>query len=142
MRLTRSQTALATVLAGAIATGCGGPSDEEQVRGLVGDYLSAFARNDGEKVCSLLTESAQKQIQRGAGLIRGKNCAETMTTLSKISTEAAPGSLKLFHAGKVVVDGNEAGVIIQPAAPGAKPTKLLKVDGKWLIDGSVSVSGK
>ena len=136
------KTTLTTLLIGVAAAGCGGPSDQEQVRNLIGDYLTAFSKNDGAKVCSLLTANAQRDVQKGAGLIRGKDCAETMTTLSKISSEAAPGLLKLFHAGKVVVDGNEAGVIIQPAAPGTKPTKLVKVDGKWLIDGSVSISRK
>ena len=119
---------------------CGGPSDTERIRSLVTDYVKAFSAGDGPKVCSLLTPAAQREIQQAAGLLRGKDCAATITSVAKMSVAADANAVQKFHAGNVVVDGNEAGVVIEPASPGTKPTRLVKVDGKWLFDGSVATT--
>ena len=124
------------------AAGCGGPSDQDQIKQLVTEYVTAFAAEDGAKVCSLLTPASQRRIQASAGLLRGRTCAETLKTVAQMSTKASPEQVKAFHAGRIVVDGNEAGVVIEPSSPGTKPTRLVKVDGKWLFDGSVAVAGQ
>lgn len=132
----------AAVAAVAICIGaCGsGPSDKEQIRSLVDGYVKAFAAHDGKRACSLLTTQAQERIQAAAGILRGRDCSQTLTTVSNIPTAKGMHFIRYLKAGKIVVEGNQAGVVIEPAAPGSKPTKLLKVDGKWLIDGSVAAS--
>ena len=134
---------LASVLAALVISGtvgCGGPSDQDQIKQLVKEYVTAFAAEDGAKVCSLLTPESQRRIQASAGLLRGRTCAETLKTVAQMSTKASPEQVKAFHAGRIVVDGNEAGVVIEPSNPGTKPTRLVKLNGKWLFDGSVAVA--
>lgn len=128
--------AAAVVLA---LTGCGGPTDEQQIRSRVDELVTAYADKDGAKACALMTPAAQKTIQARAGLVRGKNCAETLTNVASLPTGELARSTRKFHAGKVVIDGKEAGVVIVPSTPGTKPTRLIKVDGEWLFDGSVSL---
>jgi hypothetical protein len=128
----------ALVIVGSL--GCGGPSDQEQIQQLVKQYVTAFAAEDGAKVCSLLTPESQRRIQASAGLLRGRTCAETLKTVAQLSTKASVEQVKAFHAGRIVIDGNEAGVVIEPSNPGTKPTRLVKINGKWLFDGSVAVA--
>ena len=130
-------TAIA-VLGCAAIVGCGGQSDEQQIKSLVKNYVADFAAHKGADACKLLTPSAQRRIQATAGILRGPNCGATLTTVSNLPTGDAARQLSKLYAGKVVVDGNEAGVLIEPAAPGAKPTRIVKVNGTWLIDGSVA----
>jgi hypothetical protein len=138
----RRTAVTACALAASLSAGaCGsGPSDQQQIKSLVSEYVAAFAAHDGGKACSLLTPEAQRRIQAAAGILRGKDCGQTLTTVSRMPTGQAAKGLSTYRAGKIVIDGNEAGVIIVPAAPGAKPTRLRKIDGKWLIDGSVAAS--
>jgi len=129
---------LLTLAATASIAGCGGESDSDQIKSLVRQYVDAFAAKDGAKVCSLLTPAAQRRVQASAGLLRGKDCAATITAVAKLPSGPAAPFIRKFHAGKIVVDGNEAGVQIEPTTKGSKPTRLVKVNGKWLFDGSVA----
>lgn len=140
MRFKRALSLAAATAVAASAASCGGPSDQEQIKGLVGEYVAAFAAKDGAKVCSLLTPQAQRKVQDAAGMLRGRNCAATLTLIARMPTGDAARAVRRFHAGKIVVDGNEAGVMIEPSTPGTKPTRLVKVNGKWLFDGSVATA--
>jgi hypothetical protein len=137
-RLTLAFCALAATAA---LAGCGGPSDADQVKELVNSYIQDFVKHDGKAMCSKLTPTAQKQIQDAAGMLRGRDCAMTLTTISRLPTGTQAAQVRRYRAGKVVVDGKEAGVIVVPSAPGTKPTRIVKLNGKWLIDGSVSLAG-
>ncbi len=134
------QLALCAAVSCAAISGCGGPSATTQVRDLVNSYITDFAAHKGDAACGRLTQVAQKKIQAGAGILRGKDCGATLTMVSNLPTGEQARQVAKLHAGKVVIDGNEAGVIIEPAGPGAKPTRVVKIDGKWLIDGSVGTS--
>ena len=132
--------AVIAVAVSAFAIACGGSSDSEKITSLVNEYVASFAAHDGKKACASLTPQAQRRVQLTAGILRGSDCAATLAAVSRLPTGDAARRIAGFHAGKVVIDGNEAGVIIEPAAPTAKPTRVVKVNGKWLIDGSVTVS--
>ena len=140
MRFNRAFSLATAIAIVASAASCGGPSNQEQIKGLVDEYVSAFAAKDGAKVCSLLTPQAQRKVQIAAGMLRGRNCAATITLIARMPTGDAARAIRKFHAGKIVVDKNEAGVLIEPATPGTKPTRLVKVNGKWLFDGSVATA--
>lgn len=137
MRLTVGK-AMAIAL-GSVIVGCGGPSDEQQIRQRVDDLVSAYANKDGVKACSLMTRTAQQRIQANAGLLRGKDCGATLTNVARLPTGELARGIRNFHAGRIAIDGNEAGVLIEPASRGTKPTRMLKVDGKWYFDGSVAL---
>ena len=137
----RTTLAFCALAATAALAGCGGPSDADQVKELVNSYIQDFVKHDGKAMCSKLTPTAQKQIQDAAGMLRGRDCAMTLTTISRLPTGTQAAQVRRYRAGKVVVDGKEAGVIVVPSAPGTKPTRIVKLNGKWLIDGSVSLAG-
>ncbi|MEI7889965.1 MAG: hypothetical protein WCI34_06620 [Actinomycetes bacterium] len=134
------QLTLCAALSCVAVSGCGGPSATTQVRDLVNSYIADFAAHKGADACSRLTVAAQARIQAGAGILRGKDCGATLTMVSNLPTGEQARQVAKLHAGKIVVDGNEAGVIIEPAGVGAKPTRVMKTGGKWLIDGSVGTS--
>ncbi len=140
MRLKRTLSLGVAIAVAASAASCGGPSDQEQIKSLVNEYVAAFAAKDGAAVCSLLTPQAQRRVQLAAGLLRGRNCAATLALIARMPTGDASRAIRKFHAGKIVVDKNEAGVMIEPSGPETKPTRLLKVNGKWLFDGSVATA--
>jgi hypothetical protein len=121
--------------------GCGGPSDTQQVKDLVNSYIQDFVKHDGQAMCSKLTPKAQESIQAAAGMLRGRDCAMTLTTISRLPTGTQAAQVRKYHAGKIVIDGKEAGVVVVPSPPGTKPTRIVKLNGKWLIDGSVSLAG-
>lgn len=104
-------------------------------------YIKDFVNHDGKAMCSKLSPSAQKMIQEKAGMLRGRDCAMTLTTISRLPTGVERAQVRTYRAGKIVIDGNEAGVIVVPSPPGTKPTRIVKINGKWLIDGSVSLAG-
>lgn len=141
MKGIRKPAATLVLLAGLAAAGCGGPSNETQVRDLVNGYITDFVKHDGKAMCSKLTPAAQEKIQKAAGILRGRDCAATLTTVSRLPTGSQARAIRHYHAGKVVIDGKEAGAVIVPSPPGSKPTRIVKVGDKWLIDGSVSIAG-
>ena len=140
MDLRAPQITVCAALSCLAVSGCGGPSATTQVRDLVNNYIADFAAHKGADACARLTVAAQTKIQAGAGILRGKDCAATLTMVSNLPTGEQARQVAELHAGRIVVDGNEAGVIIEPAGVGAKPTRVLKTGGKWLIDGSVGTA--
>ena len=141
MRIPRSTATICAVAAVLGIAGCGGPSDTQQVKDLVNSYIQDFVRHDGQAMCSKLTPKAQESIQAAAGMLRGRDCAITMTTISRLPTGTQAAQVRSYRAGKIVIDGKEAGVVVVPSPPGTKPTRIVNLDGKWLIDGSVSLAG-
>lgn len=141
MNFPRSAIPFLAASAVALVAGCGEPSAQQQVKDLVNSYIQDYANHDGNSVCSKMTPANQQRIQAAAGMLRGKDCAATMTTISKLATGTQAAQARNTRAGKIVIDGNEAGVVLVPSAPGTKPTRIVKLDGKWLIDGSVSLAG-
>lgn len=121
------------------ACACNGDDPKAEIRSLVNDYVAAFSAHDGKRACAMLTPAAQRNVQASAGILRGPDCAATLTTVSRLPTGENARKIATYRAGNVVIDGNEAGVIIEPAAATAKPTRVVKVNGKWLIDGTVSL---
>lgn len=139
MKAHRGKVLAVTAAVAASLGGCGGPTDEEQIRETVSELVAAYASKDGAKACSLMTPATQRRIQASAGLLKGKDCGATLTNIASLPTGELARSIRNFRAGKIVVDGDEAGVVIEPSSPGTKPTRMIKVDGKWYVDGSVSL---
>lgn len=140
MRRTLAAHAALAVVAATAAVGCGGSDDKAQIRKLVNDMYAAIAAHNGQDACALLTPQARVRVQATAGILRGKDCGETLTVVSRLPTGDQARKIASYRAGKIVIDGNVGGVLIEPSAKGTKPTRVEKIDGKWLIDGSVAVT--
>ena len=140
MRPSRLVALALTAAALAALSGCGGSDDKAQITTLVKEMYAAIASHNGAAACELLTPQARVRVQATAGILRGQDCGETLSVVSRLPTGAQARKIATYHAGKIVVDGNVGGVLIEPSAPGTKPTRVEKIDGKWLIDGSVAVT--
>ena len=137
-----SSTALA-LLAGVslAAAGCGGSdakSDDEQIRDTVSAYASAFADGDGTKVCERLTERAQKEVIAQGKALGGNftTCEQTIKQLTSVISGADKKALRDIKVTKITVDGDTA--TLQAGAGNSATTRMRKVDGEWLVDGTSS----
>lgn len=130
--LTRS-SAVATVLAAcalsALAAGCGGGSDQDDIQRLVDDFSSGLLDSDGDQVCKLLTADARKEFPRAESQ---DECVKLVDGIAKPDAEAS----KRFEDPKVSdleVDGDTATATVKTSG-GEGVTQFRKADGHWLID--------
>ena len=120
---------VAAALACALLGGCGdqGPTDEEQVRGVVAAFGRATAAKDYEAMCDrlLATDLVQKVTQIGlpceVALRRGLGDVEDPQ----------------LSIGKITIQGEKATVAVRTSAAGQRPSEdvldLVKVSGRWRI---------
>jgi hypothetical protein len=119
---------VAALLSAAVLAGCGGgPSDEQQVRRTLTDFVQATAHKDYTRMCEKLLAPqlvsqvqqiglpCEKALQRGLGNVRDPR----------------------LTIGKVTVNGDRASAQIRTSAAGEAPSQdtidLAKVDGSWRI---------
>ena len=126
--------ALVTVVVAALAVaGCGGASDEEQVRTTVEDYIIAFVDGDGDKACDLLTkETRDAFVQQVSSLVKTRDCGEAIKKLGDLAGPTVDRALKGAKVTEVKVNGENATATLE--SRGTKtPTQLKKEDGDWKI---------
>jgi ketosteroid isomerase-like protein len=137
-----SRTSLALLAAVSIAAvGCGGSdakSDDEQIRDTVSGYAAAFADGDGKEVCDRLTERAQKEVIAQGKALGGDftTCEETIKQLTSVISSADKKALREIEVTKLTVKGDTA--TLQAGAGNGATTRMRKVDGEWLVDGTGS----
>jgi hypothetical protein len=119
---------VAALLAAALLAGCGGgPSDDQQVRQTLRDFVKATADKDYKLICDQLLAPrlvdqvkaiglpCEKALQRGLGDVRDPR----------------------LTIGKVTVDGDRASAQIRTSAAGQPPSadkvELSKVGGRWRV---------
>lgn len=119
---------LAPALAAALAlAGCGGPSDEEQVRDTLTDFTKATAAKDYQKLCDqLLAPSLIADLKK-----IGLPCE--LALQQGLADVKQP---KLI-VGDVRVDGKKASAEVRTSAEGQAPSsdtvELERTDGGWRI---------
>jgi hypothetical protein len=119
-------------LALVVLAGCGesGPAvpDDVAARKVLGDYLTAFYRGDGEAACALLTPNGNAGLRTESLRTGSPSCPDTIKELSSTSRR-----LRSPRVG-VQVKGNRATATIRSRRPAYDSGALLeKSDGKWLI---------
>ena len=119
---------VAVLLAAAVLAACGGgPSDDQQVRQTLRDFVKATADKDYKLICDQLLAPrlvdqvkeiglpCEKALQRGLGDVRDPR----------------------LTIGRVTVDGARASAQIRTSAAGQQPSEdtveLTKVDGRWRV---------
>jgi hypothetical protein len=95
-----------------VLAGCGGASDEDQVKDVAGQYAQAFADRDYASACAVTTAP-------------GPSCEDALRTLR----EAAGSDIK-STVKSVSVNGDRATAAF---AGEPFPVPLEKRDGKWLV---------
>src|SRR4051794_2155107 len=95
-----------------VLAGCGGPSEEDRVKDVAGEYSQAFADGDYARACSVTTapgpscEDALRTLHEGAG-------SDIKTTVTSVS-----------------INGDRATATFEGES---FPVPLEKRDGKWLV---------
>jgi hypothetical protein len=117
---------LLVVLAVALS-GCGGPSDEQQVAGTVSAFGRATAAKDYRTLCDrILSPKLIQQVEQ-----IGLPCEQAL--------QKALGGVQdpRLTIGKVTVDGEQATAEIRTSASGQAPSRdvlrLQRVKGSWRV---------
>src|SRR3954470_17643584 len=119
---------LVAVLAGfAVASGCGGPSDSEQVHETVAAFQKATAAKDYQQLCDKLFAPKVVEQVESAGL----PC--------EVALEKGLGDVKspTLTIGRIEVDGDKATAEVRSSAAGQPPSRdtleLRRVGEPWRI---------
>lgn len=122
-RMKRAVLVAITAAALAIA-GCGGADDEEQIREVMHDYLTALGDGNGEVGCATLSEAAQRTYMAAAS----GGCEPGFAKFSDYTSEIDYDSLDI---DRVDITGDDAIV----GFDGDTATVTLQRDGDgWLIN--------
>jgi hypothetical protein len=108
------------VLAVALA-GCGGKSDEQEVRDTANGFVGAVHAGDGKKACSLLTEES-KPIYSQLGDIP---CEQG------VIQAAIPAGVKIY---RVRITGDRATVGLRNRGGELRQLTLKRRGGGWRVD--------
>lgn len=128
MRLFAVTLAATAVLATAVA-GCGGSSSSSDAKSAVNNYLTAFAKGDGKKACSLMTAQTRTEfVTRVKLLARTTDCAKAVSALKPVMSTALKGA----KVTQVKVAGNDAAATVR-AGKRESTTVVRKENGTWLI---------
>ena len=123
----RHAAALLGALAAVAAGGCGGPSDEEQVRDTLVAFGRATARQDYEALCDRILAPRLVRSVTEAGV----PCERAMR--AGFADVRDPQ----LTVGAVRVDGDRATAEVRTSAAGQEPSRdavrLEKLDGSWRI---------
>jgi hypothetical protein len=116
-----------------LLAGCGGDSDEDQVRSTIETYVEAFVAGDGKRGCELMTEETRNEfVNKVAALTRTGDCARSLRVLRTLAGDATAKALEGADIEDIEIDGQTATATLV-AGGNRSPSKLAKVDGKWLI---------
>ena len=133
---------LVAALAGSIAVaGCGSSdskSDSQQITESVSAYATAFADGNGKLACQRFTERAKQEVIAQSKSLGGdfNTCQEAIKQIASIISSADKKDLRAIKVSKITITGNSA--TLQAGADNSATTRMSKVDGKWLFDGTVS----
>jgi hypothetical protein len=111
----------------ALLAGCGGESDEEQVRTTVADFGTATAKRDYQRLCDELL--SRRLVERAA---RAVPCEQAF----RVGLEGVQSPQLTVQS--VEVDGDRANARVRSVAEGQDPSndviRLVRQGGDWRID--------
>ena len=111
----------------AAVSGCGGPSDSEQVHETVVAFQKATAAKDYQRLCDRLL--SPKLVQE----------VETQGIPCEVALKKGLGDVEspTLTIGRIEVDGDKATAQVNTSAAGEAPSRdtlqLTKVNGQWRI---------
>ena len=114
-------------------TGCGGggitEEDRDRAREVAADYGRAFAAQDGEAGCRLLTGEMRARYERR----RGESCAAAFRWIASVDEE------RRLRFRQAAITGEHAegvnGIVEFSGNPGmGGAVRLVERDGQWRLD--------
>ena len=129
------RTAAALVASVLVLSGCGGDSDEDEIRSTLETYVEAFVAGDGKRACELMTEETRAEfVNKVSVLSRTGDCGRSVRVVRTLAGDATAKALQGAKIEDVKVDGDSATATLV-ASGNRAPSKLAKVDGEWRISG-------
>ena len=111
----------------ALLAGCGGGSDEDDIKAVGTDLVSAVKDKDWQGVCDKFSAKAQQQLEKAGAALGSKDCPGIM---KQLFSDAKESDFK--NADKITdvkVNGNTA-----TGKAGDDETRFVKEDGEWKVD--------
>jgi hypothetical protein len=133
--------------------GCGSSpkpklTDPQQVEQVLRSYLSAQTHGDGQTACSLLTDSAQRQLetlvlQAAKGALPSRpSCQDAVGLVQALAGAKLLDALSKARIGQVRVQGDTAtSEIIDGTAFGHQQVSLQRSGSAWKIAGVPGLGG-
>lgn len=119
--------------AGALAlapTGCGGSSDQTQVRGTLKAYFGAVVRGDGRGACARLSRSGRRDLLRSVA--GAQTCEQAVAQYRAGLTPAQRAQLRAVRVERVAVEGDRATAYVSGVA-GVRSGSLEREGGSWKV---------
>ncbi|HUR85159.1 MAG TPA: hypothetical protein VMY78_07430 [Solirubrobacteraceae bacterium] len=127
MRPAASVPALILALV-ALLAGCGGTSDDDEVRDVAKDLSGAFSDRDYERACELFSLQAQSQVEAIVGGARG--CATALGLIRDRAGLRAPSASEI-DAARVQRSGDRATLVY--GGGGHAPQAFTKFSDRWVV---------
>jgi hypothetical protein len=123
-----------------LVAGCGGPSDEQQVRDAARTLTRALAAGDYGRACGLFSIEAQSQVELAAAGTR--DCAAALRHSRRRAAAAGAGmpTVREIDAATLTVSDNRA--MLSWSSGGQDPQRFLKRDDRWLVAADSPASGQ
>lgn len=143
---------VAVIVAVAVG-GCGSspkptPTEPQQVDQVLRSYLRAQTSGNGQAACSLLTESAQRQLetvvlQAAKGLLPGRpSCQEAVDAVKAFAGARLLDALSNAHIAQVRVQGDHASAEMTDGTVfGREQVSLRRSGSTWKIAGVPGLGG-
>jgi hypothetical protein len=123
-----------------LVAGCGGPSDDQQVRDAARTLTRALAAGDYGRACGLFSIEAQSQVELAATGTRG--CAAALRHGRRRAAAAGAGmpTVGEIDAAKLTLSDNRA--MLSWSSGAHDPQRFLKRDDRWLVAADSPASGQ
>jgi Domain of unknown function (DUF4878) len=125
--------------------GCGSSkSDADEAKDTMKAFLSALAKGDGKKACSLADASGRDRLVQAA---KGRlSCEGVVKAVAARLPAGTKTGLENAEIKKITVSGNTATIQdtditsskgdVSALLSGGRPTKLVKEGGSWKVSGT------
>jgi len=117
-----------------VAIGCGGQSDQDQVKSTVQTYVDGLASRDGKKVCDQLAPSVQNLVKQRA---KAKDCQTAINSFENSTTgRAVAPAFKTAKVEEVNAKGNSATAKVTVKVGGSNSSTTIPLEkqgGDWRI---------
>lgn len=137
MRPAASLPALTAAVAVLVA-GCGGSSDEQQVRDAARALSRAVAAGDYGRACALFSLQAQSQIEAMTAGAQG--CADALRQSRRRAAAAEMPTIRAIDGATLTLSGD--GAILSWASGAYDPQRFEKHNDRWLVAADSPASGQ
>jgi hypothetical protein len=123
-----------------LVAGCGGASDEQQVRDAARALTRALAAGDYGRACELFSLEAQSQVEALATGARG--CAAALRRSRRLAAAAGVGMPTVREIDAATLTLSDDRATLSWASGAHDPQRFLRRDDRWLVAADSPASGQ